>query len=178
MGRHTSHALFQPAMDERTIAPNRIVSLSIILTDQHGQLLADNREGPPQVYRHGAHMILPRLEYFLTGMREGDEAEFIIPFEQGFGPHEPGLILSIPRTDLENPDSIRAGDQICIFDGTEGVVLSVTDQGIIMDANHPLAGKDLHYHVRVLDIREATEDDDLEAPFEFGYSACTFGCAC
>jgi FKBP-type peptidyl-prolyl cis-trans isomerase SlyD len=165
-------------MSELTVTHNRIIALSIILKDQYGQVLADNREGPTQVYRHGANMILPRLEYFLEGMREKEEAEFMIPFEQAFGPQEPGLLLFIQREDLEQPDVIREGDHICIFDGTEGVVTSVSEKGIIMDANHPLAGKDLHYHVRIVGIREATEEDDLQAPYEFGYTACSFGCAC
>jgi FKBP-type peptidyl-prolyl cis-trans isomerase SlyD len=165
-------------MSALTVTHDRIISLSIILKDQHGQVLADNREGPPQVYRHGASMILPRLEYFLEGMREKEEAEFMIPFEQAFGPHEPGLVLTIQREDLEQPDTIREGDQICIFDGTEGVVISASEKGIIMDANHPLAGKDLHYHVCIVDIREATEEDQPGAPYEFGYQACSFGCAC
>lgn len=165
-------------MNLKDIAPGRIVSISVLLKDQHGDLVADNREGPPQVYRHGAGMILPRLEEYLAGMQVDQEAEFCIPFERAFGPHEPGLVLFVSREDLESPEMIRLGDHIRIFDGTEGVVKTVTDKGIVMDANHPLAGKDLYYHVRVIDVREATDDDEPPVPFEGGYGYCEVGCGC
>jgi FKBP-type peptidyl-prolyl cis-trans isomerase SlyD len=165
-------------MNENTITSGRIVSLSILLKDQHGEVLADNRQGPPQVYRHGAGMILPQLERYLTGMQVDDEAEFSIPCERAFGIHEPGLVLSIAREDLETPDSIRPGDEIRIFDGTEGLVTFMSDKGILLDANHPLAGKDLYYHVRVIDIREANDADEPPIPFEGGYGYCEIGCGC
>ena len=165
-------------MNEKVISPGRVVSLNILLKDQHGEILSDNLQGPPQVYRHGAGMILPRLEQYLSGMKVDEEAEFWIPCERAFGLHEPGLVLSISKEDLETHESIRPGDQIRIFDGTEGLVRSVSEKGIVLDANHPLAGKDLHYHVRVIDIREAVEDDLLPVPFEDGIGYCEIGCGC
>lgn len=165
-------------MNDKEIIPGRMVSLSILLKDQHGEVLADNRLGSPQVYRHGAGMILPQLERYLSGMRVDDEAEFCIPCERAFGMHEPGLVLSIAKEDLEAHESINTGDQITIFDGTEGCVIAVSEKGILLDANHPLAGKDLYYHVRIIEIREAEEDDDPPIPFEGGYGYCELGCGC
>jgi len=165
-------------MNEKEISAGRVVSLNILLKDQHGEILADNLHGPPQVYRHGAGMILPRLEQYLSGMKVDEEAEFWIPCERAFGHHEPGLVLSIAREDLENPDTIRPGDLIRIFDGTEGRVKAVSEKGIELDANHPLAGKDLHYHVRVIDIREAVEDEEPAVPFEGGLGYYEIGCGC
>lgn len=165
-------------MNEKEISAGRVVSLNILLKDQHGEILADNLQGPPQVYRHGAGMILPRLEQYLSGMKVDEEAEFWIPCERAFGHHEPGLVLSISHEDLDTPETIRPGDQIRIFDGTEGKVKAVSEKGIVLDANHPLAGKDLHYHVRVIDIREAVEDDELPVPFEGGIGYCEIGCGC
>lgn len=165
-------------MNDNLIIPGRMVSLSILLKDQHGEILADNRLGSPQVYRHGAGMILPQLEKYLAGMRVDDEAEFCIPCERAFGLHEPGLVLFIAKEDLESPDSINPGDNITIFDGTEGRVISISEKGILLDANHPLAGKDLYYHVRVIDIREAVDEDDPPIPFEGGYGYCEIGCGC
>jgi FKBP-type peptidyl-prolyl cis-trans isomerase SlyD len=165
-------------MNEKEISPGRVVSLNILLKDQHGEILSDNLQGPPQVYRHGAGMILPRLEQYLSGMKVDQEAEFWIPCDRAFGLHEPGLVLSISKEDLETHESIRPGDQIRIFDGTEGLVRSVSEKGIVLDANHPLAGKDLHYHVRVIDIREAVEDDLLPVTFEDGIGYCEIGCGC
>jgi hypothetical protein len=107
-----------------------------------------------------------------------EEAEFCIPCERAFGPHEPGLVLSIPWGDLDEPDAIKQGDQVKIFDGTEGLVTAVTAKGIILDANHPLAGKDLYYHVSVIDVREATDEDEPPVPFEGGYGYCETGCGC
>lgn len=165
-------------MNDIEIIPGRMVSLSILLKDQHGEILADNRLSAPQVYRHGAGMILPQLERYLSGMRVNEEAEFCIPSVRAFGIHEPGLVLSIAREDLDSPESISPGDKITIFDGTEGSVISVSENGILLDANHPLAGKDLYYHVRVIDIREAVDEDEPPIPFEGGYGYCEIGCGC
>ncbi len=165
-------------MNEKEILPGRMVSVSILLKDQQGEILADNRLGSPQVYRHGAGMILPQLERYLSGMKVDDEAEFCIPCERAFGLHEPGLVLDIAKEDIEAPESINPGDQITIFDGTEGRVIARSDSGILLDANHPLAGKDLYYQVRIIDVREAVDDDEAPIPFEGGYGYCEIGCGC
>jgi FKBP-type peptidyl-prolyl cis-trans isomerase 2 len=102
-------------MNEKEISAGRVVSLNILLKDQHGEILADNLHGPPQVYRHGAGMILPMLEQYLSGMKVDEEAEFWIPCERAFGHHEPGLVLSISHEDLDTPETIRPGDQIRIL---------------------------------------------------------------
>jgi FKBP-type peptidyl-prolyl cis-trans isomerase SlyD len=138
---------------------NKIVSINYIMKDEDGNLILSNEGGDPEEYLHGAGNILPRLEQALTGLKQDDVIDVVLLPEEGFGRREVSLILEVAVEDLEDPDSLQEGQFIQLFDGTEGRVMVNKGTHVIIDANHPLAGKTLHYTIRVSAIRDATAEE-------------------
>jgi len=106
----------------------------------------------------------------------GDERDLVIPAEAGYGEYDEGLVLEVDRSELPDPAAVVVGDELVAesADDDEVVlqVIEVRDSVVIVDANHPLAGKTLRYHVKVSGVREATTDEiehaaaDLDEAYE------------
>jgi len=147
------------------IQPNAFVSLDYSLRDKDGTLLdaSDGEDGEPIGYVHGYGMLVPGLEAALVGLKTGDEREFVVSAEDGYGEHDDELMLSVPRAQFPDPDKIELGDEFLAEapDGDELPmrVVEITDSLVTVDANHPLAGLALHYKVKILLVRAAIRDE-------------------
>lgn len=156
------------------IQPNSHVVLEYTLHDENGELLDSSSAagGEPIVYVHGYGMIVPGLEAALAGMRAGETKEVVVPPEDAFGDQDPELVLEIDRSDCPKPDDVKPGDEMVAEspDGDEAVmrVVEVKQDTVVVDANHPLAGKTLRYSVYVREVRPATDEEiaDAAAAFE------------
>jgi FKBP-type peptidyl-prolyl cis-trans isomerase SlyD len=114
----------------------------------------------------GYNQVLPALETKVIGLGEGEELEFSVPPEHGFGPYDPGLLrektfAEFPQgKELEEGRWVRATnlDHLVSF-GYK--VLEKRADRVMLDYNHPLAGKTLLYKVRIEKISEV-DNEDLE----------------
>jgi len=140
------------AVADRIIGPNTYVTVDYELRDEDGDMLEASAEegGAPIRYVHGYGMLVPGLEAALVGLRQGDEREVVVPAEAG-------------RDELPDPAGVKVGDEFIAEspDGDEIAmsVVEIGDKQVVVDANHPLAGMTLRYQVKVLDVRDATEDE-------------------
>lgn len=165
-------------MNDLTIQPNTHVTLDYELRDDEGDLLdaSQGDEGEPIRYVHGYGMLVPGLEAALAGLKLGDERDIVVPAEAGYGEYDESLVLEIDREEFPDPKKVVVGDEFVAEspDGDEIAmsVVEVKDDVVVVDANHPLAGMTLRYHVKVRDVREATESEieraaaDLDAAHE------------
>ena len=149
------------------IQPNAFVTLHCRLEDAAGVRLDDGDE--PIEYVHGYSILVPGLENALLGLNVGDEKKVVVKPEDGFGDRDEELVLEVDRSEF--PKEVEPGDELVAEseDGEEApmVVVEVREDAVIVDANHPYAGKTLHYHVRVVGIREASESEIEEAAAEY-----------
>ena len=141
---------------------NRVVAIHYVLKDDAGNVLHDNTNFAAEEYLHGAGNILAGLELALQDMKAGQEIDVIIPPEYAYGPVEASLIFDVPEEDLPGFESMTEGELVTLFDGTEVCVLEKHEDYLVADANHPLAGKTLHYTVRIAAIREALSEEILQ----------------
>ncbi len=145
-----------------TIQPNAHVILDYTLRDEGGEVLDDStgEGGEPIAYVHGYGMIVPGLETALVGLSAGDEREILVPPEAGYGERDDELVMAVDRSDFPDPGALAEGDEFLAQspDGDEVLVrvLELRDEAVVVDANHPLAGKTLRYEVKVRDVRPAT----------------------
>jgi FKBP-type peptidyl-prolyl cis-trans isomerase SlyD len=161
-----------------SIQPNARVVLEYELHDESGVVDASRAEGgEPIVYVHGYGMIVPGLEAGVVGMKVGDEREVVVPPEGGFGEHDEELVLEVDRDDFPRPGEVKVGDEMVAEspEGEEAImrVVEVKADTVVVDANHPLAGKTLRYKVKVREVREGTEAEIADAARAFeeaGYS--------
>lgn len=144
------------------IEDNKVASINMKVSDQDGTLLEDTSEGDPFMYLHGTGSILAGLETALAGKATGDRVELSLEPAEGFGEINDALKQEIPAEQFQGVDNVEIGMQ---FEGQTDhgavvlTVVEVNDETIIVDANHPYAGKTLNFVLDVLDVREATKEE-------------------
>lgn len=150
------------------IENNKAVSFTYSMTDASGKLL--EQSDVPVDYVHGLNSgLLPKVEQTLAGKQVGDKVEITITPDDGFGRPDPNLIFS-DSIDNVPPEYRKVGAE-AQFKNDAGeiktfVVTKVTRKKVIMDGNHPYAGKTLVFHVTIIDVRDATADEIASARFE------------
>ena len=98
----------------------------------------------------GRHEIIPALEREVVGMTPGEEKRVELSPGEGFGPHDDGKKMEIPKTLL--PFGTKAGDVVKNDVGELVTVAEVSDTTAVLDYNHPLAGKPLVVQLKILKV--------------------------
>jgi len=149
------------------IDKNRVVSIDYTLTDDQGQMLDSSRGKEPLVYLHGTGGIIPGLEAALQGKSPGEELHVEIAPEQAYGPRDEALVQAVPRDRFQGVENIHPGMQFQAK-GSSGrrvvTVAKVDDKQVTVDANHPLAGVTLTFDVKIVDVRDSTEEERSHGP--------------
>lgn len=145
------------------IAPNTVVTVEYTLKNAAGEVLDTSDGNEPLAYIHGAEQIVPGLERELAGLDIGDERDVIVQPEDGYGMPDPEGIFSVPRSVFPPGMELSPGDTL-LGEDADGNQLPVRivealGENVKVDANHPLAGEVLHYHVAVKGVREATAEE-------------------
>lgn len=161
------------------IQKDRVVSIDYMLKDDQGAMI-DRSEGEPLVYLHGNDNIIPGLEKHLAGKKAGDKVNCVIAPADAYGEHDEEMVFTVSKKDFAESDKIEIGMQFQTQE--EGGMRVVTVVGIEgdevkIDANHPLAGKSLHFDVTVKEVREATAEE-LEHGHVHGGDEEGCGCNC
>lgn len=141
-------------------APNMVVSIHYTLKDDAGAVLDSSSGRAPLSYLHGHGNIIPGLEKALEGTSAGDRSQVAVEAKDGYGEANPDLIFEAPREHFPSDIKLEPGTRV-YAEGPEGpvsfTVVRLTDSGALLDGNHPLAGKQLHFEVEVVEVRPATE---------------------
>jgi FKBP-type peptidyl-prolyl cis-trans isomerase SlyD len=143
------------------IADNSVVSFEYTLKDDAGTVLdtSDGRE--PLTYLHGQGNIIPGLEKALAGKAAGDSLELTVGPEEGYGRRDEKMIRNIPVRKLSDKNPVAGRRYRAQLE--EGVaivvVTSVKGDYAVVDANHPLADKTLHFSIKITEVRAATEEE-------------------
>lgn len=145
------------------IAKDSVVTLSYELKDRQGEVVEE--PGSLLTYLHGGYDgIFPLVEEALHGKSTGDDCSVQLEPDDAFGEYDETLLRVEPR-DLF-PKDITAGMQ---FEGGAEdaddddyvlyTVTDVTDDKVVVDGNHPLAGTALDFNCKIMEVREATAEE-------------------
>jgi len=117
----------------------------------------DSSEGrDPLSFTMGEGQIIPGLETALDGMAEGEEKTVTVPADDAYGQKNPQAMQRVPRSSVPDGVPLDLGTQLQL-QTPEGqampvTVAEVTESEVVLDANHPLAGKDLTFAVKVVSV--------------------------
>lgn len=143
------------------VADNTVVTVSYIMTDDEDKVVGRSDAKNPVVALIGKHFLLLGLEQGLYGHEKGDEFVLKVAAKDAFGEYNPDMVQTIDRS-MFGDFPVAAG-YVFEADTVGGprivVVKEVTDDKVVVDANHPLAGKNINFFVTVDDVREATEEE-------------------
>jgi FKBP-type peptidyl-prolyl cis-trans isomerase SlpA len=131
------------------------VTLHFSLVLEDGHIIDSNFESEPATFSVGDGNLLPGFESTLMGLVNGDEREFTIPPEQAFGQHNPQNVQAVERGNFDQ-EELELGAMFSFQNGDgelPGVIVDVDDDDEVMiDFNHPLAGKNIIFQVKIIDI--------------------------
>jgi FKBP-type peptidyl-prolyl cis-trans isomerase SlyD len=122
----------------------------------------------PLSFIYGVGMLLPKVEENLFGLSAGDSFDFTITNEDAYGPYEDENVIDLDRSIFEidgklDTEVVFEGNVVPLMDNEghriNAQVVTVTDTHVKVDLNHPLAGENLHFKGKVLEVREATEKE-------------------
>ncbi|MCC5809603.1 MAG: peptidylprolyl isomerase [Ectothiorhodospiraceae bacterium] len=144
------------------IGHNTVVTADYRLADETGEALDDSYRSGPMRYLHGHRQILPALERALDGARAGDTLTIELAPEEAYGPRQQNLVFEANRSALPADLDLHPGQRL--RSGSHGRqfslrVVQLTEQGAILDGNHPLAGKRLKFSIDIREVRAATEQE-------------------
>jgi FKBP-type peptidyl-prolyl cis-trans isomerase SlyD len=145
------------------IAENCVVAIEYELTEAGQSDIIDSNKGQaPLEFITGKQHIIPGLESQLMNLSKGESADLKVSAVDAYGELNPEAVDTVPKeqfADIELEVGMQLfgqgenGEQIAV------IVKEIADDGVTIDYNHPLAGKDLMFSVTVSDVRAATEDE-------------------
>lgn len=146
-------------MNDLTIGPGTQVTLHFSLSLEDGSVVDSNFDAAPVTFAIGDGNLLAGFEEVLFGLQAGDEREFIIPPEKAFGPYNPQNIQEFPRKQFPADVELIEGLVLSFADAQHnelpGVVQEFDETTVTVDFNHPLAGRDIEFKVRIIDVNPA-----------------------
>lgn len=145
------------------IAANKAVSIDYTLTNESGEVIDSSVGSAPLVYLHGAGNIIVGLEKALEGKQPGDELEVTIEPQEAYGDYSVELVAVLNRAMFEGVDELEVGMQFHASAPNGGMqIVTIRDiegDDVTVDGNHPLAGQRLNFKVKVVDVRDAADEE-------------------
>lgn len=124
---------------------------------QDGTVFDSSQGRTPLEFTIGAGQIIPDFEQAIVGMRPGETKTIQTPAERAYGPHDENMVIEIEREMVPEELQIQPGMMLEMRQ-EDGMVIpvtvtDVTDRSVKVDANHPLAGKDLTFDIELVDVK-------------------------
>lgn len=149
-----------------TLDNNHVVSIEYEVREaESGELIDSNVGGRALEFLLGAGQVIAGLEKALLGASVGEKKSIFVPAEEAYGVREPSYVQEVPREQFEGIELQRG---MTLFgQGEDGqtvqvIVQDFNDSQVIVDYNHPLAGKNLQFEVTILEAREASDKEILQ----------------
>ena len=146
------------------VEEHAVVLIHYVLTNNDKEVLDSSEGQDPLAYLHGTGHLIPGLETQLLGKVAGDKLNVTVQPGDGYGEFNKELVQTVPSDVFEGVESIEPGMQFQTSneDGSGGetiTVVSVENDEVTIDGNHPLAGETLHFAVDIIEVREATAEE-------------------
>lgn len=151
-----------------------VVSLEYTLTVD-GEVVDSSKENGPIDFIQGKGNIIPGLEKELEGMKLGESKKVNVIAKEAYGEFDPEAMDEVPLSDFPKDIPLEVGVELAVEDedgeAMSAVIEEVGKDTVILNFNHPLAGKDLAFDVKILELRAATEEE-LEHGHVHGDEEC------
>jgi FKBP-type peptidyl-prolyl cis-trans isomerase SlyD len=147
----------QAADPKATVSEGKVVSLEYTLELDDKSVVESNVGKEPLTYKHGSQQLIPGLEKALEGLAVGDTKEVTVAPTEGYGEQNPNALQEVQKQ-LIPPDALTVGARLqgkapngrTVYPR----VAEIKEDTVVLDFNHPLAGKTLHFAVKILDITQ------------------------
>jgi len=137
-----------------TVSNGKVISLEYTVKFDDNQVVETNVGKAPFTYTQGANQIIRGLENAVEGMTVGEAKHVVVPPEDAYGSKDLSKVREVPKTNV--PEQVKVGMQLQGKDASgkavQPIVKEVKDDTVVLDLNHPLAGKTLVFDIKVVDV--------------------------
>jgi FKBP-type peptidyl-prolyl cis-trans isomerase 2 len=123
---------------------------------EDGTIFDSSQDREPLEFTLGQKQIIPGFEEAVLGMKKGQSKTVTIPVDKAYGPPRPELIQTIDKSKLAGAESLQAGQMVRVTQSNgqpiSVLVVAITDKTVTLDANSPLAGKNLIFDIKLVEI--------------------------
>jgi len=160
------------------ITKNSYVSIEYSMKDEMGNVLDSSSELGPLEYIQGYGELVTGLEVALMGKEEGDVFSITLDPKDAYGEYDKALIFKVDKSQFPPDVKLEVGMEFETdsMQARSVRIIKIEDAVITIDANHVLAGKKLHFDIKVLSTRMAS-DDEIAALFSHSCSCGSCGCS-
>lgn len=163
MGKKINQAasLWLPCSLNKYSIMSTVKSGDKIKVHYHGKLVSgetfDSSAGrEPLAFEVGSGAVIKGFDDGVTGMAVGEKKTIQIPFMEAYGPHSPEMVIEMPKERFPADMDITVGMPLQMNDGQgrqfQVTITEIKDSAVLLDANHPLAGKDLIFDLELVSI--------------------------
>ncbi len=149
---------------------NKMVSMIYELREANsdGKVLELLPESKPLNFIFGSGKLLPAFEANILSLGNGDTFRFNLRAEQAYGERREEMIIDVPLSVFENEGKVdegicRVGNEVPMVDGSgnsfSGIINEISSDFVRMDFNHPMAGVDLYFTGKILEVRDASSEE-------------------
>ncbi len=141
----------------------------------------DSSEGrTPLVFEAGSGQVIPGFDKAIIGMKKEESKQILIPSADAYGPERKEMVVTFERKQLPAKPEPEVGMMLLLRDPQghqlPARIVKVEKEMVTLDLNHPLAGKDLTFELKVVGINEAGSDSDCACGEKDEESGCCGGC--
>lgn len=144
--------------ESRRIGPGTRVTLHFSVSLSDGQLLDTTKNGNPAEFTYGDGNLITGFETGLIGLKAGDRRSLFLTPEQAFGERNDANVQAFPRSQFRGME-LTQGLVVSFADAAKaelpGMVVEFDDDRVVVDFNHPLAGRDLNFDVEIINVVDA-----------------------
>ncbi len=148
--------------ETQKVDDGKVVSMHYTL-HVDGNVVDSSEGGEPLEFIQGMGHIIPGLEHELYDMEVGQSKNITVPARDGYGETDENAFMDVPRQSFPANVPLDKGTELELRDQSGHPVYArvdaVSDENVRLDMNHPLAGKDLNFDVKIAGVRTATEDE-------------------
>lgn len=152
------------------ISKHSMVTLAydLHIDDREGEVIERATEEKPLQFLYGAGSMLPKFESYLAGLRQGEVFEINLSKFDAYGDVNDEAVVDLPKDvfivdGVFDDELVSLGNTVPMMSSNgqrlNGLVIEINDNHVKMDFNHPLAGEDLYFSGRVLEVREPSDDE-------------------
>ena len=149
-------------MSKDTVQDGLVVSMDYKLTVD-GEVLDSSEDAGPLQFLAGYGNIVPGLEREMAGMKIGESKDVVVAPADGYGEFDEEAFMEVPRNEFPNDLQLEEGIELNVTDedgqNQYARVENITDESVRLDFNHPLAGAELHFNVKVVALRDPTKEE-------------------
>lgn len=146
------------------ISENLVVGFNYTLSLESGEVIDQSDPDTPLYYLHGHENIIPGLEKQLVGLKVGAKRKVMVSPNDAYGDYDENGFHAMKRELFPEGFELEIGMLLHLNDDEsnremEAFVHEITDEEVILDTNHPLAGETLTFDVEIVNIRSATAEE-------------------